>query len=126
MQPLPDIDEDIALELLRWYRAVGVDEAIAETPQDWSAYNGIEAEPVPRRLAPVSTPHKPADLPQPATRAVAAAPAIASSMAARDLARTAADLAALEATLAAFDGCALKKTAKSLCFARGNPQARKI
>jgi DNA polymerase len=45
-------------------------------------------------------------------------------MEARELARQAPDLAALEATLAAFDGCPLKKTAKNLCFARGNHQAR--
>ena len=45
-------------------------------------------------------------------------------MAARDLARTAPDLAALEAALATFDGCPLKKTAKNLCFARGDHQAR--
>lgn len=124
MQPVPDIDEDIALELLRWYRAAGVDEAIAETPQDWSAYDGAEAEPAPRRAPPIPAPSRPVEPPQPVGPAVAAMPAGASSMAARDLARTAADLAALEATLAAFDGCALKKTAKSLCFARGNPQAR--
>ncbi len=33
-------------------------------------------------------------------------------------------LAALEAMVAAFDGCGLKRTAKSLCFARGSAKAR--
>ena len=32
--------------------------------------------------------------------------------------------AELEALAAAFDGCALKRTAKSLCFARGREDAR--
>ena len=123
MQPGHDNKEDIALELLRWYRAVGVDEAIADTPQDWSIYDGAEAEPVPQRRAPAATPPKAAEPPSPPiTRA--GTPTDSSSMAARDLARAAPDLAALEATLATFDGCPLKKTAKNLCFARGDPQAR--
>ena len=33
-------------------------------------------------------------------------------------------LAALEAMVAAFEGCALKRTAKSLCFKRGSDEAR--
>jgi uracil-DNA glycosylase len=32
-------------------------------------------------------------------------------------------LAELESLVAAFDGCGLKRTAKNLCFSRGNPQA---
>ena len=126
MQPGHDNREDIALELLRWYRAVGVDEAVADTPQDWSHHNGAEAEAVPQRRAPPPAPQRSPDLPppQPVTRATAYVPADPSSMAARDLARTAPDLAALEAALATFDGCPLKKTAKNLCFARGDHQAR--
>jgi DNA polymerase len=42
----------------------------------------------------------------------------------RDLASSAPDLASLEALLADFNGCSLKKTAKNTCFARGNPHAR--
>ena len=125
MQPGHDNKEDIALEMLRWYRAMGVDEAVADTPQDWCRYNGVEAEPVPQRRTPSSPPPRPADPPpQPVTRAAPYAPVDPSSMAARDMARAAPDLAALEAALATFDGCPLKKTAKNLCFARGNPQAR--
>ena len=46
------------------------------------------------------------------------------TLAARVAAGTAGDLAALGRVLATFDGCALKATAKSLCFYRGAPQAR--
>lgn len=42
---------------------------------------------------------------------------------AREAAKAAADLPALREALAAFDGCALKKTATNLVFADGNPQA---
>jgi uracil-DNA glycosylase family 4 len=45
-------------------------------------------------------------------------------MSARSQAREARTLADLEATLAGFDGCSLKATAKSLCFYRGAAQAR--
>jgi uracil-DNA glycosylase len=45
-------------------------------------------------------------------------------MSARTLAAQARTLAELEATLAGFDGCSLKVTAKNLCFYRGAPQAR--
>ena len=125
MQPGQIDREDIALELLRWYRAMGVDEAVANTPQDWSLHNGVEAEPVPRAAVPAAAPPRAADPPpQPIARVAPYAPADPSSMAARDMARAAPDLGALEAALATFDGCPLKKTAKNLCFARGNRQAR--
>ena len=45
-------------------------------------------------------------------------------MAARSAARQAATLDELAATLADFDGCSLKATAKNLCFYRGAPKAR--
>ena len=43
---------------------------------------------------------------------------------AREIAAACTSLAELEAALAAFDGCGLKETALSLCFADGNPEAR--
>lgn len=48
----------------------------------------------------------------------------AAALAAREAARGAPDLDALRAVLEQFDGCALKATAKSLCFYRGNVKAR--
>jgi DNA polymerase len=45
---------------------------------------------------------------------------------ARSLAQACRDLPALEAALASFDGCALKKTATRLCFADGNPDSRLV
>lgn len=45
-------------------------------------------------------------------------------MATESTAGEAATLAELEALVGAFDGCPLKRTAKSLCFARGNETAR--
>jgi DNA polymerase len=119
---------EAALELLRWYREAGVDDVVGEAPCDWSrlgaptalAFDAEEGEasaPPPRRES--------ANLPpQPVSRAQPVAPPDPAAADARERARTAPDLAALEATLATFDGCPLKKTAKHLCFARGNPNAR--
>ena len=48
----------------------------------------------------------------------------AAALAAREAARSAPDIEALRAVLETFDGCALKATAKSLCFYRGSAKAR--
>jgi len=100
--------------LLAWYEAVGADEAIGDSPVDRFAV------PETRPQGP-STRSKPAPIrsESPAKRAAQATPAaIPASL------EAAASLAELEALLAQFEGCALKRTAKSLCFARGNASAR--
>ena len=125
---------NMTLELLRWYQAMGVDEAVADEPLDWSRYDppavrrAVAAVPRPRapaaaaRRARAAVRARPAPLP--IARAAPSAPLDPSALAARELAAQAPDLDALRAALATFDGCPLKKTAKNLCFARGNPQAR--
>ena len=59
--------------------------------------------------------------PAPAAAAMSTDDAASSATA---LARAATTLDALRAALASFEGCALKATAKNLCFADGNPHAR--
>jgi len=88
--------------LLAWYAAMGVDEAIGEQPVD------CFAPPAPLAVPPRTTP-----------RPRASAPDIRAAILAEAL-----TLAELETMAAAFDGCALKRTAKSLCFARGRDDAR--
>lgn len=95
-----------AADLLAWYAAMGADEAIGDEPIDRFA-------PPPQAPAPRSRANAPVR-PRPAT-ATGTAPASLD---------TASTLAELEALLAQFEGCALKRTAKSLCFARGSDQAR--
>ena len=118
---------DAALDILKWYREAGVDEAVGEEPCDWSRMGApialaFDAED--EALAPPPRRDAPALPPQPVARAQPTVPLDPSALNARELARHAPDLAALEAALAGFDGCPLKKTAKHLCFARGNPEAR--
>ncbi len=121
-----------ALGLLRWYAAMGVDEAVSDSPLDWSAIGTDPRDRLARQAAPpprsqaheASAPQiAPGEARAPAAEPLALrdAPAV---QAARELAREARDLAALERALAGFHGCPLRKTAKNLCFARGNPDAR--
>jgi uracil-DNA glycosylase family 4 len=125
----------LALETLRWYQAMGVDEAIADDPLNWTQFDPeslaiAPAEEATRpRQPPVAPSHtrlapEPAEPRTPAPMRVPPPLLDPSAMEARELASAAPDLGALEATLFGFNGCALKKTAKNLCFARGNPQAR--
>ncbi len=109
-----------ALSLLQWSCEMGADEAVSEHPANWFAW----AEQMTSSPAPPA-----ARTPAAPTAARHAAPA---QPAEKDLPlqskgedpATAATLEDLRAMLARFEGCALKKTAKSLCFARGNPAAR--
>ena len=114
---------DEAAVLLRWYLAAGVDEAIGEAPVD--RYLAAARPPAAAPPAPVpATVAPPPAQPPPAPRPVPLASAPAVLQSARALAAAARDITELAEALAAFDGCPLKKTATSLVFGDGNPQAR--
>jgi len=135
--------------LLAWHREMGAGDAIGEAPVDWlgrgdgappghsfrltgAAASVISEAPAARRGA---TPQHPPDRgaqPRPAFASPSATPVApvaprqpapaspeAALMAARTAARQAGSLEELRATLAGFDGCGLKATAKNLCFYRG-------
>jgi uracil-DNA glycosylase family 4 len=138
--------------MLAWYRDMGIDAALADAPVNWLEKGGLApggnfrlggAKPAeaiapaaaravfqqPRRDGAVSTPPvRPAaraplsPVVQPARQFPTAAPD-AATMAAREIARSAATLDALHQALAGFQGCGLKATAKNLCFYRGSPNA---
>ena len=133
-------DRDL-LAYLDFHVEAGADAVLDEHPHDRFAER---AEPAPRtepaRRVERSEPAGPFDAPREAPperrppprepaelrsygRSVAAAPEAAADDA-REAARDAASLEALEALLRRFDGCALKATAKTLCFADGDPAAR--
>jgi uracil-DNA glycosylase len=109
-------DAQSLAELLRWYVAMGADEAIAAEP--------LDRLPPPAVAAPQGAPMREAVVPvSPAPRLPAApspgrdAPAGAAS--ARRLAAEAATLAELAAAVSTFDGCVLKRTATNTVFADG-------
>jgi uracil-DNA glycosylase len=104
------VQQDLA-QLLRWYVEMGADEAIGGSPTD--------------RTRPVAPPPQ-ADAPTPT--ATHPPPAVAGSGAAagpaRNIAAAVTTLAELAEAVAAFDGCALRRTATMTVFADGNPAAR--
>jgi uracil-DNA glycosylase len=114
---------ETALALLRWYVEMGVDEAIGDEPVNRLAPR------VPPRASAIR-PAQPEAAPPQSVRAVAASPPAAfadslgeAAQSARLLAARADTLAALEASIAGFDGCALKRTATNTVIADGNPAA---
>ncbi len=109
---MPAADEKAARALLDWYQAMGVDEAIGEEPVDCFAAPSLKPAP---RLAPELK--KAASPPR-------AAPRAATAPSTREIGAEVSTLLELQDLVARFDGCSLKRTAKSLCFARGSEQAR--
>jgi len=123
--------------LLRWYEAVGVDEAIALAPAARTAMPAPAARGGRPGAERADTPRAggPAARPSPAPRAGADAgpdrgPGAAAGAAdpgaagdARGLAAACNDLEALRAALERFEGCRLRDTATQLVFADGNPKA---
>jgi uracil-DNA glycosylase len=127
--------------VLQWYREMGVDQAVEDQPVDWLARGDAPPGGDLQPAAPPADNRKPAPSPAPArnvptrdapARPAASAPARqfptaapdAAVHSARAAARAAASLDELGATLARFDGCSLKATAKNLCFYRGAAKSR--
>jgi len=109
---------------------MGVDEAIGERPIDRTqpaeiasgrradvAPSGHPGPPAPSASA-TAAPLVPRAPSRPGLQSAGSAAASA-----REIAAACHDLAALEAALSAFDGCALRETALNLCFADGGPHA---
>lgn len=130
---MPPLDDDRArlVSLLDFYVAAGVDLALDEAPHDRFAEAAQPAQPI--------EPAQPSEQPtsvhrgaedrsasrEPPRSFPLAATASPEEVAdnARARAREARTLAELEAIVAGFDGCSLKRTAKQLVFADGNPDA---
>ncbi|MBM3645250.1 MAG: uracil-DNA glycosylase [Alphaproteobacteria bacterium] len=112
------------LAALRWYVEQGIDETIDDVPTDWFTRPetarpapapvpaAVAAPPVARSTAPPSTPAAPARAPVPIET-----PQLA--LDAGEIARRCTSIAELEEAVRAFDGCALKRTAKHTVFADG-------
>lgn len=116
-----DMDYVDAFAALDWQIELGATEAIGDAPLNRYEEAAAPAQPVAKTKAPEPAPARAAEpAPEPAPgamlgQAVAAAEVMAAS---------ALDLAALKAAMEAFDYCDLKKGAKNLVFADGNPAAR--
>lgn len=123
----PGHDKSLALaarDLLTFYIEAGVDAVLAEEPAnrfaEASVVEAVEAKSTVEPRSPArdirSAPPMPAvQAPPPPDEAI---------MSARDAAKSAGSLDELRAIMDAFEGCALRKTAKQLVFGDGNPDAR--
>ena len=114
------IPRDDLAALLRWYVDQGLDETIGEEAVDRLApvAPALVAAAVPpaRAPTPLRTPAPPPRAPVPLE-----SPQLVED--ARALAERCTSLAELEAAVRAFEGCALKRTAKNTVFADGTPGA---
>lgn len=113
------------VETLRWHRDAGVSEALVEVARN--RYTEKEKAPpvlqtTQEALAPKPAP-KPVSKPAPAAEQEPDADSLAIADA-RSLAKTAMSLEGLRSALESFEGCELKRSARSLVFADGNPEAR--
>ncbi len=110
-----------ARHLLEWYAESGVDAAVDAVPM--AAWRS-DRPAVPRERDQASDRPLAAIPPTPVRQPSLLVPESRRVGSARELAAACRTLSELEAALATFDGCALKETAKQLCFADGNPEAR--
>ncbi len=111
---------------LDWHAAMGVDLGVGTVAQNWFELSEQAARPAPATV-PSTQPSNPTPPPKrnaPPRPATPAATPDEAVFAAREQAAAAPTLEALHESLATFDGCGLKATAKNLCFYRGAPQAR--
>lgn len=133
MSRFDENDPAALLAALAWQVEMGADEAILPEPQDRrgvapaqqpapATAEGGKKPPLPGRFGQQQAERMAVDPPPQQAAAIAASSEVALS--ARQLAAGANSLAELEAALQGFDDCPLKKTAKSLVFADGNPEAR--
>jgi uracil-DNA glycosylase family 4 len=108
--------------LLDWYVAAGVDEAIAAEPRN--RFEAAAAQPPEAASAqPPTPPPAPLTAPSPAASAPQR-PTTPDTADTRALAAACATLAELRAAIAAFDGCALKRTASNTVVGDGDENAR--
>jgi len=101
------IDHATARALLDWQIELGATDAICEQPINRYDLNDAPKTPAKSATAPVTE-----------------APKVDAVAEARQVAENARDLASLQAAMAAFEHCELKRGARNLVFSDGNPQAR--
>jgi len=129
------------IAMLAWYRDMGVTDVLTDEPIDWLVRGeSVLALPEPPLLEKQAPAYEDSDfgfdLPPArptfpsgggtavSVRNFAPPPTSEAENSARALAEQAQSLEQLRAALQQFDGCALRSTAKNLCFFRGAPKAR--
>ncbi|MFM9889476.1 MAG: uracil-DNA glycosylase [Rickettsiales bacterium] len=120
---MTQLSENAAYDALAWHAEIGVDCCVEPVPQKAQGrVSGLgarvsEVKATPGAAPALTNPEPRTPNPEPASLATAIAEA-------RALADAASDLAALEAAVRGFNGCALKKTATNTVFAQGVASSR--
>lgn len=107
---------------LDWYRAAGIDLAVAENPVDRFALSAQPPASVARPTVKPALPQRAPERPAPTTGAIPM-PGDGDPADARALAATANTLEELKGLLDTYEGCGLRLRATNLVFADGNPDA---
>ena len=108
-----ELDPETALAMLSWQIDLGATEAIGDMPVN--RYEVVAEAPKPKAKPVVEVQPAPVADPENNTQAVEMA---------KQMAAAAPDLIGLNSALAAYEFCELKKGARNLVFADGNPAAR--
>lgn len=128
-------DINILAAALDWYQMSGVDTIVSDQPTDWFEISkrtpvkspGQRASAPTLQRATPSSPQSPRPSRPPkqahADHKLAAANPADAVLEARELSAKAGSIDELKAALNGFDGCSLKKMARNMCFADGNPQS---
>ncbi len=125
----PTQENEAWYALLDFHVEAGVDYALEDAPQNRFALHETEVALAAElaQTAKQSSASRAVNRPQEGARFLPANAALAPeevALAARELAKNAASLEELHRLLMAFDGCALRASAKNLVFADGSPTAR--
>ena len=111
-------------EIFEWYVEAGVDVLLEDTSIDRFVESSNQAKKFAHKIASSTSRSGERDPVKPSKRvAPAAVPDSDQVKSAHELAQSASDLDQLRSVLEGFDGCNLKRTAKSTVFADGNPEA---
>ena len=110
-------------EMLRWQVEAGADEAIAAVAQNHYARAAAKSSLAPAEGKATAPAIRPRQTPMPAATFAGDPVHAPAGHGGHALAAGAETLEALRAAVAAFDECALKRTATNLVFADGNPEA---
>ena len=114
------IDWHVAQAMLAWQVELGATEALGPVPVDRFALPKVQTRSAPPAAERAATGGRAAAAPEPVRHRVE----IDAVEVAREAAGAATSLEALSQALAAFEHCELKRGARSLVFADGNPAAR--
>lgn len=113
-------------EILEWYVDAGVDVLLDDAPINrFEETETLAAQAKTKQTQPVKKQlERKSQTPQKPTPVEATQPDAAAEQSARDAAGSANSLEELKSALEAFNGCNLKRTAKTTVFADGNPEAK--